>query len=514
MHFSPRDCHAALAMTPKEKDCHAFGAFIEGKKNLWRKGYHIKEISMGKIKLRWLLVIIFILFTVFVWGIQEAQDSEEDVFVRRRQRLMEKMDGGLAILRSEENTSDFYYLTGLAEPNAAILLIPGEEEEYVMFIQPTSPVRELWTGKHPGLEEAERVFGADKAYPVNEFDKVLNRYLRGKSRIYLSFNDKELYDKVIPMLRSPYGSEPKQIIDPRLFIHEMRLVKDEKEIELMKKAADITCDALIEVMKAVKPGMYEHEIQAIIEYIFRKNGAQGPGFPSIIGSGPNATILHYEANNRQTEDGDLLLMDVGAEFGHYKSDITRTIPVSGRFTQTQKEIYEVVLQAQKEAIKIAGPGVGIYEINNRGVEVIKEGLLKLGLITDKDSGWQHRPWLMYNISHWVGLDVHDVGGRGPDDGQGRRFVPGMVFTVEPGLYIREDTLENLPGMIGRLGIEKDELEDFISRVRSAVKKYANIGVRIEDDILITETGYEVLSSKVPKEIEAIEKLMREKSYLR
>jgi len=268
------------------------------------------------------------------------------------------------------------------------------------------------------------------------------------------------------------------------------------------------------VMKAVKPGMYEHEIQAIIEYIFRKNGAQGPGFPSIIGSGPNATILHYEANNRQTEDGDLLLMDVGAEFGHYKSDITRTIPVSGRFTQTQKEIYEVVLQAQKEAIKIAGPGVGIYEINNRGVEVIKEGLLKLGLITDKDSGWQHRPWLMYNISHWVGLDVHDVGGRGPDDGQGRRFVPGMVFTVEPGLYIREDTLENLPGMVGRLGIEKDELEDFISRVKPAVKKYANIGVRIEDDILITETGYEVLSSKVPKEIEAIEKLMREKSYLR
>ena len=469
---------------------------------------------MGKVKLRWLLVIIFILFTVFVWAKQEAQDSDHDVFARRRQQLMEKMDGGIAIFRSTEDTSDFYYLTGLDEPNAAILLIPGEEEKYIMFIQPTNPMRELWTGEHPGLEEAERVFGSDKAYPVNEFDKVLSRYLRGKSRIYLSFNDKELYDKIIPMVRSPYGSEPKQIIDPRLYIHEMRLVKDEKEIELMRKAADITSDALIEVMKAVKPGMNEYEIQAIIEYFFRKNGAQGPGFPSIIGSGPNATVLHYDANNRQSQDRELVLMDVGAEYGHYKSDITRTIPVNGRFTRRQREIYEVVLQAQKEAIKIAAPGVGIYEINTRGVEVIKEGLLKLGLITDKDSQWQHRPWLMYNISHWVGLDVHDVGGRGPDDGKGRRLEPGMVFTVEPGLYIRKETLENLPGMVGRSGAEKEELEDFISKVRPAVEKYANIGVRIEDDILITATGYEVISSRAPKEIDAIEKLMRGKSYLK
>jgi len=446
---------------------------------------------MGKIKLRWQPVIILILFTVFVWGVQDAQNSDQDVFAQRRQQLMEKMDGGIAVLRSAEDTSDFYYLTGLGEPNAAILLIPEEEEKYIIFIQPTGPVRELWTGKHPGLEEAERVFGADKAYPVNEFDKVLYRYLRGKSRIYLSFNDKELYDKIIPMVRSPYGSEPKQIIDPRLYIHEMRLVKDEKEIELMRKAADITCEALIEVMKAVRPGMYEHEIEAVIEYIFRKNGALGPGFPSIIGSGPNATILHYEA--------------------HYMSDVTRTIPVSGRFTPTQREIYEVVLQAQKEAVKITAPGVGIYEINTRGVEVVKEGLFKLGLITDKDSDWQHRLWLMYNISHWVGLDVHDVGGRGPDDGKGRRFTPGMVFTVEPGLYIREETLENLPSMIGRSKVEKEELEDFISKVRPAVAKYANIGVRIEDDILVTKTGHEVISSRAPKEIEAIEKLMKKKS---
>jgi len=266
-------------------------------------------------------------------------------------------------------------------------------------------------------------------------------------------------------------------------------------------------------MKAVEPGMFEYEVEAIIEYIFRKSGAERPGFPSIVGSGPNSTILHYEDNNRQTQDGDLLLMDVGAEYSHYTADVTRTIPVNGRFSAKQKEIYEVVLHAQKEAIKIAAPGVGIYEINNRGVEVIKEGLYRLGLITDKGSQWQHRAWLMYNISHWVGLDVHDVGGRGPDDGKGRRFEPGMVFTVEPGLYIREETLEYLPVMLGRSGATKEELEAFVNAVRPAVRKYANIGIRIEDDILVTESGHEILSSKVPKEIDAIEKLMKKKSYL-
>jgi len=206
-------------------------------------------------------------------------------------------------------------------------------------------------------------------------------------------------------------------------------------------------------------------------------------------------------------------MDVGAEYGHYTADVTRTIPVSGKFSARQKEIYDVVLQAQKQAIKIAAPGVGIYEINNRGAEMIKQGLYSLGLITDKSSKWQHRAWLMYNISHWVGLDVHDVGGRGPDDGKGRKLEPGMVFTVEPGIYIREETLKNLPTMLGRFGPKEEELDDFINTVRPAVQKYANIGIRIEDDVLITEAGHEILSSKAPKEIADIERLMKKKSYL-
>lgn len=468
---------------------------------------------MNKIHKNPVLVLAIVL-SVFIGCLLEAEESiQKDIFEKRRQKLMDKMDGGIAVFSGSGDMSDFYYLTGLYEQNAAVLLIPEDEERYIIFIRPSSPVRELWSGKHPGLEEAETVFGADKAYPISEFEKILMRYLRENSKVYLSLDDEELNEMIVPMLRFPSGSEPKQVIDPRLHIHKMRLIKDSEEIRLMRKAAHITADALIEVMKAVKPGMNEYEIEAIIEYIFRKEGAQGPGFPSIVGSGPNATILHYEDNNRETQDGDLLLMDVGAECGHYKADVTRTIPVNGKFSKIQREVYEVALRAQKEAIQIAAPGVGIHEINACGVEVIKEGLLKLGLITDKDSDWQHRAWLMYYISHWVGLDVHDVGGRGSYDGVGRKLEPGMVFTVEPGLYIREETLENLPAMLGRSRVDKEELANFIKEVRPAVQKYANIGVRIEDDILITESGYEILSSKVPKEIDAIEKLMKKKSYL-
>ncbi|MGD8536882.1 MAG: aminopeptidase P N-terminal domain-containing protein, partial [Candidatus Aminicenantes bacterium] len=315
---------------------------------------------MKKHNVRWLLVLL-IIFSVSAFGSLDAEDFNKEIFQKRRQKLMEQMDGGIAVLRSGGNMSDFYYLTGLYDQNAIILIIPEGKEKYIMFIQPTSPSRELWTGKRPGLEEAKTVFGADKAFPINEFDKSIFHYLREKSKIYVSFRDKELYEKLIPMIRSPYGNKPVPVVDPRPYIHEMRLIKDTEEIKLMRRAAEITSEALVEVMKAVKPGMFEYEAEAIIEYIFRKNGAQRPGFPSIVGSGPNSNILHYEDNNRQTQDGDLLLMDVGAEYNHYTADVTRTIPVNGRFSAKQKEIYEVVLQAQKEAIKIAAPGVGIYE---------------------------------------------------------------------------------------------------------------------------------------------------------
>jgi Xaa-Pro aminopeptidase len=260
-------------------------------------------------------------------------------------------------------------------------------------------------------------------------------------------------------------------------------------------------------MKSVEPGMFEYEIQALIEYVFRKEGAFGPGFESIVGSGKNATILHYESNSRQSQNGDLLLMDIGADFQHYTADVTRTIPINGKFTQEQKEIYEVVLTSQKAAIAHVKPGRGIREIHNKGVEVLKDGLFDLGLITDKSSDWQHRVWLMYNISHWLGLDVHDVGGRGSDDGVGRLLEPGMVLTVEPGVYINEKSLEDIGLKLGNRPPEENEIHDFVSAVKPVVKKYMDIGIRIEDDILVTVEGFENLSRQAPKEIEDIETLM-------
>jgi Xaa-Pro aminopeptidase len=206
-------------------------------------------------------------------------------------------------------------------------------------------------------------------------------------------------------------------------------------------------------------------------------------------------------------------MDVGADYGKYTADVTRTIPVDGTFSQRQREVYEIVLDAQKQAIAEALPGNGVHKINQKGVEVIKNGLFRLGLITDPRSVWQHKVSLMYYISHWIGLNVHDVGGRGSEDGEGRMLEPGMVLTVEPGIYIRKESFDHLEEMLGRAAPDKKALKDFLEAVRPAVEKYAGIGIRIEDDILITETGHEILSRKIPKEIDEIEKLMKKDSYL-
>jgi len=460
-----------------------------------------------------ILIVFFIISSFSLGNSLEAQTKNKEIFAKRRQILMEKMDGGLAVFKSEENNSDFYYLTGFDEPEAAFILIPDAKEKYILFVHPKSPARTVWTGELYGVDGAVKIFGADKAYPLDKFDQVLRRYLRGKSSVYCSFENRWLIEKLIPMLSYPFSNRPKQVIDPREYIHEMRLIKSPEEIELMRKAINITCDALIEAIKAVEPGMYEYDIEAIIEYVYRIQGSPKPGFPSIIGSGPNSTILHYEENNRKTQNGDLVLMDVGAEYGFYTADVTRTIPVNGKFSKKQREVYEVVLEAQEQAINFTAPGVGLYEIHNRGVEVIKEGLYRLGLITDKESNWQHRVWLMYNINHWLGLDVHDVGGRGLSDGKGRRLKPGMIFTVEPGIYIREDSLDFLSERLGRFAPGKEELTEFVNKVGPAVQKYANIGIRIEDDVLVTKDGFEVLSVKAPKSINEIEKLMKKKSYL-
>jgi Xaa-Pro aminopeptidase len=455
--------------------------------------------------------------------------SSLDIFGQRRQQLMAKMDGGVAIFKSAmvanrnndvdyeyRQDSDFYYLTGFKEPNSAFLLIPGAEQEFIMFVQQLNPAMEIYIGKRNGVEGAMEVFGADTAFTFDKFEEKLPQYLSGKDKVYYSINDAEFNNKLLSIMKSRKGNPPKHLIDPLPFVHEMRLIKDAGEIDLMKRSIEITSDAHIEAIKAVEPGMYEYEIEAIVEYIFRKNGCQSVGFPSIVGSGPNSTVLHYELNDRETRSGEVIVIDIGAEFGYYSADITRTIPVNGRFSKEQKEIYEVVLEAQQMGINSMAPGIGLNEIRQKIEDVIKDGLYRLGLITDTESKWQYRVWYPHGPCHWLGLDVHDVGNYYETDKKPYRILEvGMVTTVEPGIYIGENTLNELLKLREYYGeeIQEEEINSFIDKVRTAADKYTNIGIRIEDDVLITESGHEVLSAKAPKNIKEIEKLMKKSSYI-
>lgn len=468
-----------------------------------------------------------------LWVISDFEKIQNEVYAKRREKLMDYIEGGIAIFASAENLgrrvgahyeykqgSDFYYMTGFPEPNAVFLLIPGAEKKFIMFVRQNYPMAKVWTGERFGPEKAGKIFGADKAFPINQLSDLLPKYLKGTKTIYLNPRDKELKEKIISFLEESNIDPMPEFKDPTPFIHEMRLFKDPFEIKQLQKAIDITCESHIEAYKAVKPGMYEYEIEAIIEYIYRKNGAKRPGFSSIVGSGHNSTILHYEENNRKMQEGDMLLMDIGAEYKRYTADVTRTIPVSGKFTKEQKEIYELVLRGQQEAIKLMVPGKGVLEPHLKAVEVIVEGLVNLGLMTDKNSDWQKRFYILYPSSHWLGLDVHDVGDygweKGPgwplfdERGVGRSLEPGMVLTIEPGIYLGEDRMESLFQLFGDKIAEK-EIKTFIEKVEPVYSRYINIGVRIEDDILITETGHVVLSAKAPKTVDDIERTMTEKS---
>jgi Xaa-Pro aminopeptidase len=438
---------------------------------------------------------------------QETSLAEKAAFAERRQKLMDIMKEGILIFRnSEQNFNDFYYLTGIEEIEAAFLLRPGREKPYVVFIQPFNPGREIWDGERIGLQGAKDTYGADEAYPFGEFEKKLPRYISESNPIYCSFRDIKEPEGIGEVLSRQRQRHSKKLIDFIPYVHEMRLFKSPEELERIQKAVDITCEAHRHAIQETNPGKYEYEIEAIIEYTFRKHGASGPAFSSIVGSGPNSTILHYEKKSRLMHEGDLLVIDIGAKYGNYAADVTRTLPVSGRFNKEQKEIYELVLRAQEEAIEMVKPGIEIDEIHTHALSIIKNGLYELGLITDKNSSWQIRVWLMYKISHWLGLQVHDVGDYKRARTSSRKLESGMVFAVEPGLYIREKTLDHLPEIMGKI-VSPEEMGEFIRKVRPAVKKYDNIGVRIEDDILVIENGYVNLSSKAPKKIDEIENLM-------
>jgi len=388
--------------------------------------------------------------------------------------------------------SDFFYLTGFEEPEAIAIIKPGETHEYVLFVRPRDPEREIWDGRRAGVEGAKSEFGAEEALPVEEFNSKLPEILNNAEILYYRLGAQhDLDDKIIREIsrmralnRKPIHP-PQTIIDPATIIHELRVIKSPEELEIMQTAADIAAEAHCEAMRAVRPGMQEFEVEALIEQIFRRRGAAGPAYTSIVGAGPNATVLHYINNDGELRDGELLLVDAGAEYKGYASDITRTFPINGRYSKAQREIYDLVLKAQMSCVEMVRPGVTHDQLKQHSIEVLTEGMVELGLLEGdpeqliKDK--KYEKFYMHGLGHMLGIDVHDVG-RYYYGKESRALEPGVVMTVEPGIYVAPDT-EGVP------------------------EKYLGIGVRIEDDVLCTNNGPGVLTSKVPKQAEEIEALM-------
>ncbi len=388
--------------------------------------------------------------------------------------------------------SDFYYLTGFEEPEAIAVIAPGRPEKYTLFVRPRDPEQEIWVGRRAGVEGAKSEFGANQSYPIAEFDDRLQDILDGAEKLYYRLGvQADLDHKIIRQIsemrainRRPIHA-PRTIIDPATIVHEMRVLKSAGEIELMQRAADIAAEAHVEAMKAVRPGMKEYEVEALIEQVFRRHGAAGPAYTSIVGAGANATVLHYINNDGDLRDGELLLVDAGAEYKGYASDITRTFPINGRYTKAQREIYDLVLAAQMSCVEMVRPGVTHDELKAHSVEVLTEGMVRLGLLKGEPATLikeeKYKQFYMHGLGHLLGIDVHDVGIYYYDK-RSRALEPGVVMTVEPGIYVAPET-KDIP------------------------EQYLGIGVRIEDDVLCTQNGPRVLTTKVPKHADEIEALM-------
>jgi Xaa-Pro aminopeptidase len=388
--------------------------------------------------------------------------------------------------------SDFLYLTGFEEPDSIAVIAPGREKQYTLFVRPRDPEQEIWVGRRAGVEGAKSDLGAHEAFSIAEFEVQLEEILDGAENLYyrLGVNtdlDTRIIQKITQMRalnRKPIHP-PRTIIDPATIVHEMRVFKSPEEIELMQTAADIAAEAHVEAMKAVRPGMKEYEVEALIEQVFRQRGAAGPSYTSIIGAGANATVLHYINNDGELRDGELLLVDAGAEYKGYASDITRTYPINGRYTEAQREIYNLVLETQVACVDMVRPGVTHDELKAHSVEMLTEGMVKLGLLRGKPADLikeeKYKRFYMHGLGHLLGIDVHDVGIYYYDQ-KSRALEPGTVMTVEPGIYVAPDT-KDIP------------------------EKYLGIGVRIEDDVLCTENGPRVLTTGVPKNADEIEALM-------
>ena len=390
--------------------------------------------------------------------------------------------------------SDFHYLTGFDEPESVAVFAPGREQgEFILFCREYDETKAIWTGKHAGLEGAREQFGANEAYAIGDLADVLPSLLDGRRAVYFPIGlEGELDLQVMAAVNELRGKvragakPPEEFISLDRMVHDMRLRKSPTEIHIMRKAADVSIQAHKRAMGACRPGMYEYQIEAELTHEFMRHGLRYAAYPSIVAGGANACVLHYTQNGDVLHDGDLLLIDAGAEFGNYASDITRTFPVNGRFSEAQRQIYELVLESQLAAIGKIRPGNAWNEPHDTAVRVLVKGLVKLGLLEGrvnkliKDEAY--KTFYMHRTGHWLGMDVHDVGDYKMDN-EWRELEPGMVLTVEPGLYISPCCLEVEP-------------------------KWRGIGIRIEDDVLVTPSGCEVLTAAMPKTVAEIESFMQ------
>jgi Xaa-Pro aminopeptidase len=389
--------------------------------------------------------------------------------------------------------SDFFYLTAYPEPEAVAVLIPDRVEgEFILFCRESDMEMETWHGRRAGLKGALDIYGADDAFPIEDMDEILSGLIEGHERIFYNMgNDQNFDQRVLGWVKQIRGKSrtgvvaPDEFISLNHFLHDMRLYKSRHEIKLMRQAAKISSGAHKRVMKYCKPGMHEYQLEAELVHEFMRNGAHAAAYPSIVGSGANGCILHYTENRDEIGEGDLLLIDAGAEYQGYASDITRTFPASGKFSTAQRQAYDLVLTAQLAAIEKVKPGNHWNDPHDAAVRVLTEGMIELGILKgDLDElikDHVYTKYFMHRTGHWIGMDVHDVGDY-KLDGEWRMLEAGMVLTVEPGLYMP-------------------------ARTKGLPKKWWNIGIRIEDDVLVTKDGYEVLSKAAPKTVDEIEELM-------
>ena len=435
------------------------------------------------------------------------------MFTARRSALIDRMDGGVAIFFSSRESirnndvhhdfrqdSDLYYLSGFEESDSVLVISAQREkgQQVSLFLRPKDPEREIWDGIRLGVEQAPEQLGVDQAFCIDELEARLPQLMQGARHLYYTLGVEGRADDDVTVLESlakvrrtsrKGKVSPTDVIDIGHVLHEMRLKKTDEEIEVMRRAAALTAEGHIHAMAITRPGLKEYQVGVAMEYQWLVRGAGRNAYPSIVGSGPNACILHYRAGERMLGEGELLLVDAGCEVDYYASDVTRTWPISGSFTTEQKAVYEIVLKAQKASIDVCRAGEPMESIHQTATRVLVEGLIELGLLTgsvdDVLEDESYKRFYMHNTSHWIGMDVHDVGAY-YHDGRSRPLEPGMVLTVEPGVYISpSDT--------------------------TVPEGYRGIGIRIEDDILITEGEPENLTAAIPKEVHEIEALVGSRS---